>query len=75
MNEIELKARTKRFGLRVITLVDDLANAMAGWAIGRQLVRGAKPVVANYRAGRNGSGESLRIDVGSRRAGRGIEDC
>ena len=30
LNESELKARTKRFGLRVMKLVDALPNTMAG---------------------------------------------
>ena len=39
LNASELKARTKRFGLRVMKLVDALPNTMAGRAIGSQLVR------------------------------------
>ena len=50
MNEVELKARTKRFGLRVMKLVDALPNTMAGRAIGSQLVRSGTSVGANYRA-------------------------
>ena len=50
MNEIELKARTKRFGLRVMRLVDELPNTMAGRAIGSQLVRSGTSVGANHRA-------------------------
>ena len=41
LNESELKARTKRFGLRVMKLVDSLPNTMAGRAIGSQLRQGA----------------------------------
>jgi four helix bundle protein len=50
VNENELKARTKQFGLQVINLVDALPKSTAGWAIGRQLVRSGTSVGANYRA-------------------------
>ena len=46
LNESELKARTKRFGLRVMKLVDAFPNTMAGRAIGSQLVRCGRPVGA-----------------------------
>ena len=41
LNDSELKVRTKRFGLRVMKLVDALPNTMPGRAIGRQLRQGA----------------------------------
>ena len=41
LNESELKARTKRFGLRVMKLVDALPNTMAGRGMGSQLRQGA----------------------------------
>ena len=50
MNESELKARTKQFGLRVIRLVDRLPRTPAGRAISNQLVRSGTSVGANYRA-------------------------
>ena len=50
MDESELKARTKQFGLRVINLVDPLPKTTAGRAIGNQLVRSGTSVGANYRA-------------------------
>ena len=50
MNEQELKARTKQFGLRVMNLVDALPRTTAGRAIGNQLVRSGTSVGANYRA-------------------------
>ncbi|HXX24961.1 MAG TPA: four helix bundle protein [Terriglobia bacterium] len=46
----ELQARTKAFALRVITLVDTLPRSTAGQVIGRQLLRSATSVGANYRA-------------------------
>ena len=50
MNEQEMKARTKQFGLRSITVVDALPRTTAGRAIGNQLVRSGTSVGANYRA-------------------------
>ena len=50
MNQGELKARTKRFGVQVIGLVDSLPRTAAGRAIGNQLIRSGTSVVANYRA-------------------------
>ena len=50
MTPRELQTRTKAFALRVITLVDTLPRSMAGQVIGRQLLRSATSVGANYRA-------------------------
>jgi four helix bundle protein len=50
MNKEELKARTKRFALRVMGLVEALPNTASGRAIGNQLVRSGTGVGANYRA-------------------------
>jgi four helix bundle protein len=50
MNEAELKARTKKFALRIIHLVAALPRTIAGRAIGGQLVRSGTAVGANYRA-------------------------
>ena len=50
MDENELKARTKQFGLRTMKLVDALPKTTTGRAIGRQLVRSSTSVGANYRA-------------------------
>jgi len=46
----DLSARTKQFGLRVIRLVSALPKGMAAAVIGRQLLRSATSVGANYRA-------------------------
>ena len=46
----ELLRRTKELGIKVIFLVDELPNKPSGWAIGKQLVRCATSVGANYRA-------------------------
>jgi len=50
MNEQELKDRTKRFSLRAIRLVRALPKGEEGRIIGRQLLRAATSVGANYRA-------------------------
>lgn len=49
-----LQARTKAFAMRVIKLVDVMPNTVSGREIGRQLVRSAMSVGANYRAARRG---------------------
>jgi four helix bundle protein len=43
-------ARTKRFAVNVIGVVRDLPHEVASDVIGRQLVRSATSVAANYRA-------------------------
>ena len=50
MTPAELKARTKAFALRIVVLVDRLPRSLAGQIIGRQLLRSATSVGANYRA-------------------------
>ena len=50
MNKEELKARTKRFALRVMSLVEALPKTASGRAVGNQLVRSGTGVGANYRA-------------------------
>jgi four helix bundle protein len=50
MDEAEFKRRTKDIGLRVIRLVDALPPERAADVIGRQLLRSATSVGANYRA-------------------------
>ncbi|HTL27622.1 MAG TPA: four helix bundle protein [Tepidisphaeraceae bacterium] len=47
---IAMKKRTKRFALRVITLVRALPKSDEGSVIGRQLLRSGTAVGANYRA-------------------------
>ncbi len=46
----ELKARTKRFAINVIKLVETFPHAGTGQVIGKQLLRAATSVGANYRA-------------------------
>jgi len=46
----ELKQRTKRFGLRILILLDNLPNTIGARAVANQIVRSAASVGANYRA-------------------------
>jgi four helix bundle protein len=50
VNEKEFKDRTKRLALRVIELVEALPKGQATQIIGKQLLRSAMSVGANYRA-------------------------
>ncbi len=50
MNEREFKKRTKQMALRVIKLVESLPNNMTANIIGKQVLRSATSVGANYRA-------------------------
>ena len=50
MTPEEMKTRTKAFGLRVIRLVQSLPREQAGYSIGRQVLRSATSIGANYRA-------------------------
>jgi four helix bundle protein len=50
MNRIELEKRTKQFHVNVIKLCKDLPKNAAGFETGRQIIRSAGSVGANYRA-------------------------
>lgn len=50
MNEEEFKRRTKQLALRVIRLAEALPKGPTADIIGRQLIRSATSVGANYRA-------------------------
>jgi four helix bundle protein len=50
MNEQEFKNRTKRFALRVIRPVESLPRDRVAEVLGKQLLRSATSVGANYRA-------------------------
>jgi four helix bundle protein len=54
MNKDELKGRTKKYALRIITLVESLPKTTTGRAIGNQLIRSGTSVGANYRAALRG---------------------
>jgi len=50
MKNDNLKQRTKAFALQVIRMSDELPNTRAADVVGRQLLRSATSVAANYRA-------------------------
>lgn len=50
MNEQEFKNRTKQLALRVVRVVEALPGGVAADVMGRQLLRCATSVGANYRA-------------------------
>ncbi len=50
MTEQEFKDRTRKLGLEAIRLVDELPRSRCADVIGRQLLRCATSVGANYRA-------------------------
>lgn len=50
MTEQELKDRTKNIALRIIRLVELLPNTISAQIIGKQLLRSATSIGANYRA-------------------------
>ena len=50
MDKEELKKRTKKFALDTIKLIEDFPKTKTGDVIGRQLLRSATSVGANYRA-------------------------
>jgi four helix bundle protein len=50
MDEREFKNRPKQIALRVIRLVESLPNTHSAQVIGKQLLRSATSIGANYRA-------------------------
>lgn len=50
MNALEFQTRTKQMALRVIKVVDALPRSRTADVIGRQVLRSATSVAANYRA-------------------------
>jgi four helix bundle protein len=58
MNETELKKRTQQFALEAMRLADALPRSVHGQVIGRQLIRSATSVGANYRAACKGRSRS-----------------
>ena len=50
----DLKLRTKEFALRVIKLVNSLPKSFVAQTIGKQMLRSATSVGANYRAASRG---------------------
>lgn len=58
MNAEELKARTKKFALSVMTLIDVLPNTVKGRVVAHQLMKAATSVGANYRAACRGRSQA-----------------
>ena len=58
MDETTFKERTKALGLEVIRVVEGLPRGKAAQVIGRQLLRSATSVGANYRAACRGRSEA-----------------
>jgi four helix bundle protein len=50
MNAKDFKERSRQFAIRVISLVDALPQQRSADVLGRQLLRSATSVAANYRA-------------------------
>ena len=50
MTEAEFKARTKKVALGILQLAEGLPRSRSGNIIGRQMMRSATSVGANYRA-------------------------
>jgi four helix bundle protein len=50
MNADELRLRTKKLAIRTVELAEKMPNNYATQVIGKQLIRSATSVAANYRA-------------------------
>ena len=50
MTELELKARLRTFGIRIVKMVDNMPNTISSMAIAKQIVRSGTSPAANYRA-------------------------
>ena len=50
MNEQEFKDRTKRLGIQIIRLLEELPRNLTAEVLARQLLRSATSIGANYRA-------------------------
>jgi four helix bundle protein len=50
----DLKSRTKLFALAIIHLVSELPKTIAGYELGRQLLRSTTSIGANYRSSQRG---------------------
>ena len=61
MNEQLFKHRTKQLALRVIRLADALPTSRSADVIGKQIVRSATSVGANYRAACRGRSDATMI--------------
>jgi four helix bundle protein len=59
MDADELRARTRKFALRVVKMVQVLPKNTAADVLGRQVLRSATSVGANYRAACNATTRPL----------------
>jgi len=59
MNADELRARTRKFALRVVKMVQVLPKSAVADVLGKQVLRSATSVGANYRAACNAVTRSL----------------
>jgi four helix bundle protein len=71
MDKEELKQRTKQFALRAIKLTEALPKGMAGQVLGKQLLRSATSVAANYRSACRGRSKAEFIA----KVGIALEEC
>jgi four helix bundle protein len=49
----DLQERTLRFGLSILSLVDDLPKSVKGWEVGKQVIRSGTGIGANIREADN----------------------
>ena len=70
MNPEELKARTKRFALRVMKMTDALPRTAKGKVVANQILRSATAVASGYRAACRGRSKADWID----KIGRVLEE-
>lgn len=61
MNADELRARTRAFSLRVVKLVQSLPQNMVSDVLGKQVLRSATSVGANYRAACRAQSDAMFI--------------
>ncbi len=71
MDKVELQERTKQFALRVIKLVEALPKTMTGEVLGKQVLRSATSVAANYRSACRGRSKAEFIA----KVGIALEEC
>jgi four helix bundle protein len=71
MNREELKARTKRFALRVMTMTDALPRTQKGKVIANQILRSSTAVASGYRAACRARSKADWTD----KIGRTLEDA
>jgi len=50
MNSEELKKRTKNFALNIIKVVENFPKSTTGFVLGKQIVKSATSIGANYRS-------------------------